>query len=191
VVELLSQALEDGTLTDAQGQVASLRSATVVITSTASPAPPASAAAEGGAPAPAPAAGDAAPGQLQLPRAVMRLAGRVDVAAALEPLGAGHMRSIVEAQLASAATALAGAGLALRVDPSAAEWLARAGLSPAHGARPLAKLIHNLVLSQALDAALARPASGGGGGGGGTVHVRLAPPGRGGPEAPPLAVEIV
>ncbi|HEY8460240.1 MAG TPA: AAA family ATPase, partial [Blastocatellia bacterium] len=70
---------------------------------------------------------------------------RVDDVIIFKSLGIEQLRRIIEIQLESLRRALEDRNVALTVDESAEELIAREGSDPVYGARPLKRAIQNLI----------------------------------------------
>lgn len=175
--DLLSQLLDDGMLTDSQGNAVSFRNCMVVFTAnslkpnarpspsnqppTATPSVPSEAShqqqqqQQTDASAGTPSSSQAPAPSNILPVVAANLSGRVDVTATFTPLQPADMHVIVDRQLQAAGDTLSQLGLQLQVDAAAKEWLATAGSSKSHGARLLSRLVQQNVVAAAVDAAMA------------------------------------
>ena len=156
IFHLMLQILEDGRLTDAQGRRADFRSAVVIMTSnlgagtvsgTASPVGFSSS--KSGADA----REDRVRGEM---RAFFRpeFLNRLDAAVVFRPLGEDALREIARRLLAASAKRFAHRGYTLVWDEDAVASLAREGLDPRYGARPLRRAITSRVEEPAAAAIL-------------------------------------
>jgi len=93
-----------------------------------------------------------------------RLDAKVDFA----PLGEGEMLRIVDKFVAELSTQLAERKVTLQLSPAVREHLAKKGYDPMNGARPLARVIHDLVKRPLTDELLFGSLTDGG-----SVHVDL------------------
>ena len=141
---LLLQVLEDGVLTDAQGRRTDFRNTVIVMTSNvgglSSGTPLGFSAGED------PAAAQTAALQREL-RQVFRpeFLGRLDEIIPFRPLGDGEMHAITRKLLSAFARRLGEAGVDFLPSDGAIRLLARKGLDPRYGARPLRRLIRSQV----------------------------------------------
>ena len=141
---LLLQVLEDGVLTDAQGRRTDFRNTVIVMTSNvgglSSGTPLGFSAGED------PAAAQTAALQREL-RQVFRpeFLGRLDEIIPFRPLGDGEMHAITRKLLSAFAQRLGEAGVDFLPSDGAIRLLARKGLDPRYGARPLRRLIRSQV----------------------------------------------
>jgi ATP-dependent Clp protease ATP-binding subunit ClpA len=79
---------------------------------------------------------------------------RLDARIAFAPLSLEVMERVVDRLLAEHAARLRARGVTLSVTPEARRWLAREGLDPLNGARPLARLVEERLLRPLSDALL-------------------------------------
>jgi ATP-dependent Clp protease ATP-binding subunit ClpB len=93
---------------------------------------------------------------------------RLDEVVLFRALGAGEMERITRLQLRALEKKLADHGMRLRISDAAVRDLARRGLDPVYGARPLRRLIQRELEGDIARAMLARTI-----GEGGTIHVDL------------------
>jgi ATP-dependent Clp protease ATP-binding subunit ClpB len=73
---------------------------------------------------------------------------RVDEIILFKLLGAADLRKIVDLQLVRVRALLERKGVALRVTEEAKDWIAKLGYDPAHGARPLKRVIQKHIVNQ-------------------------------------------
>ena len=141
VFDLLLGVLGEGRLTDSMGRLVDFRMAVVVMTSNLG--------AQGKA---SPGFGaDGAPDHLAAVRAHFRpeLIGRLDQVVSFRPLAPGDIERIVELELTKLRQrpGLPQRGLALWSTPDARRWLAVRGFDAKLGARPLRRLIEEVVVA--------------------------------------------
>jgi ATP-dependent Clp protease ATP-binding subunit ClpC len=79
---------------------------------------------------------------------------RLDAVVVFHALGAEELNKIVDLELAKVAARLKEQELELEVTPAARELLAEKGYSPEYGARPLRRVIQNMVEDLLSDAVL-------------------------------------
>ena len=136
VFNVLLQVLDDGRLTDGQGRTVDFKNTIIVLTSNlgsdilaAQPENETTAMVHGQV--------------MAVVRAHFRpeFLNRIDEIILFRRLQRADMAAIVEIQLGALAKLLADRHIALVVDQSAIEWLAREGFDPVYGARPLKRVI--------------------------------------------------
>ncbi len=136
VFNVLLQVLDDGRLTDGQGRTVDFKNTIIVLTSNlgsdilaAQPENETTAMVHGQV--------------MAVVRAHFRpeFLNRIDEIILFRRLQRADMAAIVEIQLGTLAKLLADRHIALVVDQSAIEWLAREGFDPVYGARPLKRVI--------------------------------------------------
>ena len=136
VFNVLLQVLDDGRLTDGQGRTVDFKNTIIVLTSNlgsdilaAQPENETTAMVHGQV--------------MAVVRAHFRpeFLNRIDEIILFRRLQRADMAAIVEIQLGALARLLADRHIALIVDQSAIEWLAREGFDPVYGARPLKRVI--------------------------------------------------
>ncbi len=136
VFNVLLQVLDDGRLTDGQGRTVDFKNTIIVLTSNlgsdilaAQPENETTAMVHGQV--------------MAVVRAHFRpeFLNRIDEIILFRRLQRADMAAIVEIQLGALAKLLADRHIALIVDQSAIEWLAREGFDPVYGARPLKRVI--------------------------------------------------
>jgi ATP-dependent Clp protease ATP-binding subunit ClpB len=137
VFNVLLQVLDDGRLTDSQGRTVDFRNTIVLMTSNI-----ASELAHAGL---EPAALQAAREQALRRHFRPEFLNRLDGIVHFHPLGAAHVRRILDIQLGRLRPRLEARELELEVTDAAKDWLAERGYDPDFGARPLKR-----VLQQAL-----------------------------------------
>jgi ATP-dependent Clp protease ATP-binding subunit ClpB len=136
VFNILLQVLDDGRLTDGQGNTVDFRNTIIVLTSNLG-AEFLAALMEG---QPAEAAREQV---MEVVRRAFRpeFLNRLDEIILFNRLGRSDMRRIVDIQLEGLERRLAERTIALQVDAAAKDWLADAGYDPVYGARPLKRVI--------------------------------------------------
>ncbi len=143
VWSLLLQVMEDGVLTDAHGRKADFRNTVIVMTSNVGGERLASGTALGFA-----GGGDQQEAVLQGElRRVFRpeFLNRLDEIVTFHPLTAPEMEAVAEKLLGQVRYRLAAAGVRFQATPQAVSRLAREGMDPRYGARPLRRLIRRQV----------------------------------------------
>ncbi|MCJ2028841.1 ATP-dependent chaperone ClpB [Methylobacterium sp. J-043] len=136
VFNILLQVLDDGRLTDGQGNTVDFRNTIIVLTSNLG-AEFLAALMEG---QPAEAAREQV---MEVVRRAFRpeFLNRIDEIILFNRLGRSDMRRIVDIQLQGLEGRLAERKIALHVEDAAKDWLANAGYDPVYGARPLKRVI--------------------------------------------------
>ena len=136
VFNILLQVLDDGRLTDGQGNTVDFRNTIIVLTSNLG-AEFLAALMEG---QPAEAAREQV---MEVVRRAFRpeFLNRLDEIILFNRLGRGDMRRIVDIQLEGLERRLAERKIVLQVEAAAKDWLADAGYDPVYGARPLKRVI--------------------------------------------------
>ncbi|MCJ2142796.1 ATP-dependent chaperone ClpB [Methylobacterium sp. E-066] len=136
VFNILLQVLDDGRLTDGQGNTVDFRNTIIVLTSNLG-AEFLAALMEG---QPAEAAREQV---MEVVRRAFRpeFLNRLDEIILFNRLGRSDMRRIVDIQLEGLEVRLAERKIALRIEDAAKDWLANAGYDPVYGARPLKRVI--------------------------------------------------
>ena len=148
VMQTFLQILDEGHLTDGQGRRVDFRNTVVILTSNlgvdASRSAHSFGFAGGGE---AEAAERAKATMLEAAKKTFRpeLMNRFDATIVFKGLGEAEIGKIVEIELASIRRRLAERGIELELSPEAQARLAKAGLDPAFGARPLRRAIENLL----------------------------------------------
>jgi ATP-dependent Clp protease ATP-binding subunit ClpB len=140
VFNVLLQVLDDGRLTDGQGHTVDFRNTLIVMTSNLG--------AEFLINQPEGQDTDAVKDQVMaIVRASFRpeFLNRIDEIILFHRLKKTHMGSIVDIQMQRLAKLLEDRKIAVRLEPSAREWLAEKGWDPAYGARPLKRVIQKHV----------------------------------------------
>jgi ATP-dependent Clp protease ATP-binding subunit ClpB len=140
VFNVLLQVLDDGRLTDGQGRTVDFRNTIVVITSNL------------GSHIIQEMAGEARYEEMKA--ALMDVVGqhfrpefinRLDEIIVFHPLEREQIRQIARLQVEIVARRLEGSGMRLELSPEAIEYLANAGYDPNYGARPLRRVIQNML----------------------------------------------
>ena len=166
VWNVLLQAMEDGTLTDAQGRKADLRNCVLILTSNVGAA---RITARGSLGFSMEESADGLRPQEQVERSVLEevrrtfrpeFLNRLDETVVFHQLGPVQLTAIAGHLLSAFSQRLLALGVGFRVTDEALELLARAGLDPDYGARPLRRVIRaqvedpaaELLLSGALPA---------------------------------------
>jgi ATP-dependent Clp protease ATP-binding subunit ClpB len=136
VFNILLQVLDDGRLTDGQGNTVDFRNTIIVLTSNLG-AEFLAALMEG---QPAEAAREQV---MEVVRRAFRpeFLNRLDEIILFNRLGRSDMRRIVDIQLQGLEGRLAERKITLHIDDAAKDWLANAGYDPVYGARPLKRVI--------------------------------------------------
>ena len=140
VITLLLQVLDDGRLTDGQGNTVDFKNTIIIMTSNV------------GSKAIADLSGkdeeemrhqvDAAMAQTFRPEFL----NRIDDIVVFHPLGMAQIEKIVDIQLADVRARLAKERMTLAITPAAKQMLAVGGLDPVFGARPLKRLVQREVV---------------------------------------------
>ncbi len=139
VFNILLQLLDDGRLTDNQGRTVDFRNTVVIMTSNIG-----SAIFDEG--------GGTETEKAEAVRALLRtqfrpeFLNRIDEVVVFHPLNREHIRKIVDVQLRLVEKRLAERHLELELTPAAKDLLAERGYDPVYGARPLKRVIQQLVL---------------------------------------------
>ena len=149
IFDVLLQVLDDGRLTDGQGRTVDFRNTILILTSNLGSqfiADPAFGSAQ--------AKRDAVMGAV---RASFKpeFVNRLDDVIVFDALTSGELAQIVDIQVASLSSRLAGRRLILEVTAAAREWLSLTGFDPVYGARPLRRLIQTAIGDQLARALLA------------------------------------
>jgi ATP-dependent Clp protease ATP-binding subunit ClpB len=138
VFDILLQVFDDGRLTDGQGRTVDFRNVIVVLTSNLG----------------SQFLVDPSLSDDQKHKAVMSIVeasfkpeflNRLDEIVMFDALSVDELSQIVDLQVQSLASRLAGRRLALEVTDSARAWLALSGYDPAYGARPLRRLVQRQI----------------------------------------------
>ena len=152
VFNLLLQILDDGSLTDSRGRRVDFRHTVVIMTSNLG-------AAEASKPAVGFSAAEEGNRDKQSMLAALKeafrpeLLGRVDEVVVFNRLGEAETRRIASLLLEALGERVAGLGVTLRLTEEAVSLVAREGMDPRYGARPLARAVVRLLeepLSRAL-----------------------------------------
>jgi len=139
VFNILLQVLDDGRLTDNQGRTVDFRNTVVIMTSNIGSA----------------IFDDDSNTETEKAEAVRALLrtqfrpeflNRIDEVVVFHPLNRDHIRKIVDVQLGLVEKRLAERRLELELTPAAKDLLAERGYDPVYGARPLKRVIQQLVL---------------------------------------------
>ena len=147
VFDVLLAVLDDGRLTDGQGRTVDFRNTILILTSNLG-----SAALVSDLPTDAKHAAvlDAARVHFK-----PEFLNRLDDIVIFDALTLEDLAHIVDIQLGSLTTRLAGRRLSLQVSDAAREWLAIAGFDPLYGARPLRRLVQSAIGDQLAKALIA------------------------------------
>ncbi|HSH75595.1 MAG TPA: ATP-dependent chaperone ClpB, partial [Longimicrobiales bacterium] len=140
VFNVLLQILDDGRLTDAQGRTVDFRNVVILMTSNIG----SQHILEQGPDGDWEEVEKVVRGQLHA-HFRPEFLNRVDDVVVFRPLSEGHLRQIVELQLARVATLVEDLGLVLEVTDAAKGFLAREGYDPVFGARPLKRAIQRSI----------------------------------------------
>ncbi len=139
VFNILLQLLDDGRLTDNQGRTVDFRNTVVIMTSNIGSAI-------------FDERGGTETEKAEAVRALLRaqfrpeFLNRIDEVVVFHPLNRDHIRKIVDVQLSLVEKRLAERRLELELTPAAKDLLAERGYDPVYGARPLKRVIQQLVL---------------------------------------------
>ncbi len=139
VFNILLQLLDDGRLTDNQGRTVNFRNTVVIMTSNLGSAI-------------FDEHGGTETEKAEAVRALLRsqfrpeFLNRIDEVVVFHPLSREHIRKIVDVQLGLVAKRLAERRLELELTPAAKDLLAERGYDPVYGARPLKRVIQQMVL---------------------------------------------
>ncbi len=140
VFNILLQVLDDGVLTDGQGNKVNFKNTIIILTSNMG----------------SQYLGEGGPLTDEIRNQVMgdvrghfrpELINRLDEIIIFQPLTQAEIGKIVEIQLRGVAKLLEAKNLSMVVDSQAKEWLGRRGYDPVYGARPLKRLITEVVLN--------------------------------------------
>ncbi len=140
VFNILLQVLDDGVLTDSHGNKVNFKNTIIILTSNLG----------------SQFLGDGEAISDEVRKQVMNevrahfrpeLLNRLDEIILFEPLTLEQIKYIVDIQLAHVARLLESKNLSMVVDGKAKEWLGRRGYDPVYGARPLKRLITEVVLN--------------------------------------------
>lgn len=148
VMQTFLQILDEGRLTDGQGRRVDFRNTVVVLTSNLGVDASRTAQSFGFAGGGEAEAAERAKGAiLDAAKKAFRpeLMNRFDATIVFRSLGEAEIAKIVEIELASIRKRLAERGIELELSPEALARLAKAGLDPAFGARPLRRAIESLL----------------------------------------------
>jgi ATP-dependent Clp protease ATP-binding subunit ClpB len=163
VFNVLLQILDDGRVTDSQGRTINFKNTVIIMTSNI------------GAPRLLEGISDQgtiAPGVREDVMALLRASfrpeflNRVDEIVLFKPLRMSELHRIVDIQIGGLRKRLAARRIALQLDDSARDYLARESYDPAYGARPLKRLIQRELETQIARALLAANVQDGS-----TIHV--------------------
>ena len=146
IIGLLLQILDHGFLTDSAGRRVDFRSALIVLTSNVG------AEGFGGRHVGFTTAADAEDHAEETARSLFRpeLIGRLDGVIPFQPLSAEAGERLAEVLLDRLQARLSGNGIPFTFSPSLPAYLAKAGISPRYGARPLQRLIRQEVKDRLL-----------------------------------------
>ncbi len=140
IFDLFLQVLEDGRLTDGKGRTVNFRNTVVLMTSNV------------GSSAIFAAGGHAEHAQAEVQAALRahfrpEFLNRIDEVVTFRALGLEDMEAVARIQLGRVEAMLAAKRLRLEIPPEAVAWLAREGFDPQMGARPLKRLIQQVVVN--------------------------------------------
>jgi ATP-dependent Clp protease ATP-binding subunit ClpB len=140
IFDLFLQVLEDGRLTDGHGRTVSFRNTLIIMTSNV------------GSDAIFEAGGEVAKAQGAVNAALRahfrpEFLNRVDEVVSFRALDQADMKAVARIQLGRVEAQLAGKRIGLQVGEEALDWLAREGFDPQLGARPLKRLIQQVVVN--------------------------------------------
>ena len=138
--DLFLQVLEDGRLTDGQGRTVNFRNTVVLMTTNL------------GSQAIFDVGGDTAKAELAVQAALHghfrpEFLNRLDEVVIFGSLDRANMKAVARIQLRRVEELLAAQRLGLEVPEAALDWLAEAGFDPQYGARPLKRLIQQVVVN--------------------------------------------
>ena len=122
VFETLLQVLDDGRMTDGQGRTVDFRNTIIIMTSNI-------------------------PMQELRTRLAPEFINRIDDIVLFGALRPEHIRRICSLQLSALSARLAGNGIRLSFEDSAADLLARKGYDPRYGARPVKRAINDCIIA--------------------------------------------
>jgi ATP-dependent Clp protease ATP-binding subunit ClpB len=148
VLNVMLQLLDDGRLTDGKGRTVDFRNTVVIMTSNVGSAYIAEAAARRGH-GPDEALGEGVRRQLtEALREHFRpeFLNRIDDIIFFHPLGRGHIRQIIDIQLAALMRRLEERKIRLRLGDAARDLLIEEGYDPVYGARPLKRTLQRRIL---------------------------------------------
>jgi ATP-dependent Clp protease ATP-binding subunit ClpA len=140
IFDLFLQVLEDGRLTDGKGRTVNFRNTVVLMTSNV------------GSSAIFAAGGHAEDVQADVQAALRahfrpEFLNRIDELVTFRALAPADMRAVASIQLRRVEAMLAAQRLGLQVPDAALDWLAAEGFDPQLGARPLKRLIQQVVVN--------------------------------------------
>ncbi|HLO67400.1 MAG TPA: AAA family ATPase [Holophaga sp.] len=141
IFDLFLQVLEDGRLTDGKGRTVNFRNTVVLMTTNVG----SQAIFEAGG------AVDKAQAEVQAAlKAFFRpeFLNRLDEVVTFRSLGEEDMRAVARIQMRRVVDQLAAKRIALEVPDAALDWLAREGFDPQMGARPLKRLVQQVVVNR-------------------------------------------
>jgi len=147
VLDILLQVMEEGRLTDAQGNVANFGEAVIIMTSNLGTEFARRGGTLGFIQSDDP---QVAADQEKIEKALRdtfrpEFINRVDETVVFHPLGKEHIRKIVDIQLGYLHDRLADRDMRIHLSDAARDKLAEAGIDPVYGARPLKRAIQRLV----------------------------------------------
>jgi len=151
VFNLLLQLLDDGRLTDGRGRTVNFRNTIVIMTSNLGSHLIQQKLSSAG-----PEAGslDAVYDELRVELSQLlteslrpEFLNRIDEVILFKLLGPDDLRRIVDIQLGRVRALLARKGITVRVTDEAKDWIAKLGYDPAHGARPLKRIIQKHLVN--------------------------------------------
>jgi ATP-dependent Clp protease ATP-binding subunit ClpB len=140
IFDLFLQVLEDGRLTDGKGRTVSFRNTVVLMTSNV------------GSSAIFEVGGHAEKAQKEIQTALRtyfrpEFLNRIDEVVTFRTLDQDDMTAVARIQLGRVEAMLAGKRIGLEVPPEALDWLAKEGFDSQLGARPLKRLIQQVVVN--------------------------------------------
>ncbi|BDU75616.1 ATP-dependent Clp protease ATP-binding subunit [Mesoterricola sediminis] len=141
IFDLFLQVLEDGRLTDGKGRTVNFRNTVVLMTTNV------------GSHAIFEAGGAVDKAQAEVQAALKahfrpEFLNRLDEVVTFRALGQEDMRAVARIQMARVVAQLAEKRITLDAPPAALDWLAREGFDPQMGARPLRRLIQQVVVNR-------------------------------------------
>ncbi len=148
VFETLLQLLDDGRMTDGQGRVVDFRNTIVIMTSNLGASEIA-----GTVPAENPSDEDIARAKalvmgMMREKVAPEFLNRIDDIVMFRPLGIAQIESIVRIQTSRLAAKMRGRGVSVSFDDSAVFFITARGYVPEYGARPVKRVINDLVVNE-------------------------------------------